>query len=379
MGQRHQYWIIAKVNGRYRTIAVVHHQWAYRRLPPRACWRLLQILGHSANKKLLAHELNYAATLTESFWDDPAFDPYDETDIAKTIPFPFAATCLVLAASFDPRPETSYYHGVAVLSTRTDFTQTDNNDGFTIVDITNLDDMRFCFLFPFEQFRDEDDPGNKSTRPPPFTPLTAEEYVTEYSEVKVDVDLSCWGLINADMLRDLWPHGPWLDRNDNGCGGKHIERAARITSLKELAFPEAIEQYRYYPDLGMVEQLPDFSSCLRKWVHKFPESIKAPHGLRILGRSMKDAQHLDLSAFHWLPEEVIVQLVKENADVDIVDSVDLSTNTTITVDGIKKLLQICPNITKLITLHTPRLSMDALVEAIAGSNVDELFHAELFR
>ena len=62
--------------------------------------------------------------------------------------------------------------------------------------------------------------------------------------------------------------------------------------------------------------MPDFLVRVRKWLHEFPESVKT-HGLRILGRLMKGAQCLDLSAFHWLPEEVIIKLVKENADVDI--------------------------------------------------------------
>jgi len=378
----HHYWIIARINGRYHTMAVVYHKCAYGNEPPRACWRLLQILGNPANKKLVAHELNYAATFTESWWDDLA-TCIDGKNIA--IPFPITVTCLALATGFDHRPGTSYYHVVEVLSTGRNFTTVYNDDGFTIVDITNLDDIRFCFLFPFEKQWGE---GNSQTiEPPPFTPLTAEEYIAEYAytpdDAKVDVDLSCWGLIDADTLRDLWPNGHWRDRirgNDDGPVGGHMEQQARIASLKELAFFKVIGKHLDHPELGMVEQLlPDFFVCLRKWLQKFPESVKTPHGLRILGRSMKGARCLDLSAFHWLSEEAIIQLVKENADVDIVDSVDLSTNTTITASGIEKLLQVCPNVTKLFTLHTPKLSMDALVGALAESNVDELLHAELFR
>jgi len=385
MGQRHQYWIIAKINGRYHTIAVVHHQWAYGHEPPRACWRLLQILSHPANKKLVAHELNYAATFTESWWKDleNEINPYE--DINKLAPFPFTATCLALAAAFDPRPETSYYHSVSLLYTGINFVQTDNNDGFTMVDVSNLDDIHICFLFPDFRYVEEDPESGSSqiTRPPSYTPLTAEEYIAEYAdtpdEVKVDVDLSCWGLVNADTLRNLWPNGYWCNRNDDGPGGsRRIEQEARITSLKELTFIKVIEKHLDNPELGMIE-LPDFFERLRKWLHAFPEYVKAPHGHRILGLSMKGARCLDLSAFHWLPEEVIIQLVKENADVDIVDSIDLSTNTTVTATGIEKLLQVCPNITKLFTLYTPKLSMDALTGALAGSNVDEFLHTELFQ
>jgi len=383
-GGRHQYWIIAKINSRYRTMAGVYHQ-APVNEQPRACWRLLQILGHPANKKLVAHECKYAATFTESLWDDLAINP-NKTDITKAIPFPFTATCLALAAGFDRHPGKSYYRAVDAFHTTINYTEAYNCDDYTIVDATNLDDIHYCFLPPFKSWRE-----NKSSqiiKRPLFTPLTAEEYIAKYADTttddaKVDVDLSCWGLINADTLRNLWPDVNWCDRNDDGPGGRHIEQEVRTTSLKELAIVKVIEKYLDNPkveqELCMVEQLPDFFVCLRKWLHKFPESIKSPHGLRILGRSMKGAKCLDLSAFHWLPEEVIIQLVKENADVDIVDSVDLSTNTTVTASGIEKLLQVCPNITKLFTLHTPKLSMDALAGAVAKSNVDELFHAELVR
>jgi len=388
MGQRHVYFIIAKINGRYHTMAAVCLRWGFGREPSRVCWRLLQILGHPLNKKLVAHELNYAATFTESLWDDLVIVEDEEIDITKRIPFPFTATCLVLAAGFDPRPRTSYYQRLSVLSSGINLTVANNynDDGFTIVNITNLDDIHLCFLFPFLlswQEESEEDPENESSqiiKPPGFTPLTAEEYTACYDKTPDgNHDLSCWGLINADTLRDLWPDGNWCDRNDGGPGGTHIKQEARIASLKELAFLKAIGNDLENAELGMVEQLmPDFLVRLRKWLHEFPESAKTL-GLRILGRLMKGAQCLDLSAFHWLPEEVIIKLVKENADVDIVDSIDLSNNTTITASGIEKLLQVCPNITKLITLYTPKLSMDALVGVLAGSKVGELLHTELFQ
>jgi len=228
MNQQHLYLIIVKINGRYRTIAAVCLIWGLYQESPRVCWRLLQILGHPVNKKLVAHELSYAVTFTESLWDDLAIDEDEdeETDITKRIPFPFTTTCLALAVGFNLG--TANYENLTVLSAGINLTlaKEENDDGFTIVDVTNLDDIHFYFLGRFLR------PSQKESA---VTPLTAEEYTAWYDEARAgDVDLSCWGLINADTLRDLWPDVNWCDRNDDGPGGTYIEQEARIVSLREL-------------------------------------------------------------------------------------------------------------------------------------------------
>src|SRR5215469_13131594 len=120
--QPQQYLIIAKINSRYRIMAVVSREKGILNEHPRACWRLLQILGHPANKKLLAHERNYAATFTESLWDDMTTN-LGECDGTKIIPFPFTTTCLALAVGFDRRPGTTYCHTIYALPTRFDSTK----------------------------------------------------------------------------------------------------------------------------------------------------------------------------------------------------------------------------------------------------------------
>ncbi|KAH8809440.1 hypothetical protein F5884DRAFT_652358, partial [Xylogone sp. PMI_703] len=143
MGQRHQLFIISNVNGRYRTLAAVHHQWLYGAGPTKACWRMLQILQNPTNKKLISHELREAATHPDEWWKTLKRDSHWQDD---PLQFPFITTCLVLGAGLDPRPQFVYRHDVQVLSITTDFEEVDNNDGLTMIDISNLDSIRYCFL-----------------------------------------------------------------------------------------------------------------------------------------------------------------------------------------------------------------------------------------
>jgi hypothetical protein len=64
MGQRHQLFAAAKVNGKYRTLAVTHHQWLYGFDVIKRCLFLLEVLR--ANASGLSRELRRAAKLD---WD----------------------------------------------------------------------------------------------------------------------------------------------------------------------------------------------------------------------------------------------------------------------------------------------------------------------
>lgn len=61
MGQRHQLFAVAKVNGKYRTLAVTHHQWLCGYDVIQRCFSLLEIFR--ANASGIARELRRAATL----------------------------------------------------------------------------------------------------------------------------------------------------------------------------------------------------------------------------------------------------------------------------------------------------------------------------
>lgn len=147
MGQRHQFWVISKINGRYRVLAAVHHQWAYGSNPIKAYWRLIKMMEDPENKRLARHEITAAAGHGGDWWEMQEKMASKGGDIAENVPFPFLMTCLFMATSFDPRvyPSASYGSRVHTLDVGTSWSQVDNNDGFTILDITVLDKPTYCF------------------------------------------------------------------------------------------------------------------------------------------------------------------------------------------------------------------------------------------
>ncbi len=104
MGQGHQLFVIAKVNGRYRTLCAIHDSWLCGLAAVRQCFGTLNIFGDPANRIPLEQELIAAQRHDESFWSFSKKKP-SQKDIY--VPFPFIATCLIIGASFDP----DRYHG----------------------------------------------------------------------------------------------------------------------------------------------------------------------------------------------------------------------------------------------------------------------------
>lgn len=370
MGQRHQLFIISSINGRYRTLAAVHHQWLYGAGPTKACWRILQILQHPANKKLIKYELRYASTRPDEWWDELECNRNGDDD---PVQFPFITTCLVVGAGLDPRPEFSYHHGVEILSITTDFQKVDNNDGLTMIDISNVDSIRYCFL----------QLGQAG-----MTPLTGTQYFLEYytelsSSGPQPADLSPWRLIVSDTLRSLWPDGEWKEAEVFDATQRSEGDNVPVKSLKSCAFEQLIERAlddpEYETRLADVEQVPDFHSRLREYLGQDSDLVKRSRGLQVLGRAAQQTNLLDLSSYPWLTETQILELIGKKALAEEVTSIDLSTNSMVDVGSIQKILSACPKVTKLTVFSTDNLPLLPLLDSLDGSKVREVLHPDLFR
>lgn len=117
MGQRHQLFVIAKINGRYRTLSAIHHQWLYGQTALKRCLGTLKIFQDPANRVPLQQELIAAQRHDEAFWTQENWH----------IPFPFITTCLIAGASFEPQE--GYYHAVLVEPFSMAYNEGDNNNG----------------------------------------------------------------------------------------------------------------------------------------------------------------------------------------------------------------------------------------------------------
>jgi hypothetical protein len=69
MGQRHQFFAIARINNRYRTLAVVHNQWLYGYSAVRQCLNAMRILSATGNLQGIRRELELAESKPDSFWE----------------------------------------------------------------------------------------------------------------------------------------------------------------------------------------------------------------------------------------------------------------------------------------------------------------------
>jgi len=236
MGQRHQLFIIAKIGSRYRCLAAVHHQWLYECLAVAACVRILQTFQVVANRKGIRYELADASTKPEAFWND-AEASYNSHWNSPSVPFPFIMTCLVIAASFVVEPP----HNTPRISPEPfgmPYDGGDNNDGITVIDITQPENLRYCFVFVNGSER-----GDSRN-----TPLSEKQYLEEYRRRDQDNDdedtedwlemqqtsppatarvqsgrdndnpvpeasgrLAAFEVLHIDCLKSAWPAGHWED------------------------------------------------------------------------------------------------------------------------------------------------------------------------
>lgn len=393
MGIRHQFWAIASVGGRYRSLGVVHCQNAPGEDAIRACYRLLKIFGSSANEKLIRHDCNCASTKTEDWWKSIA--ALHVGKLEDRIPFPFIHTCLFLGAAYDPRDEPDpFFYPVSAYETGIPAMNLcwNNQSGFTIIDVTDRNQLRYCFMFPprpsytpdvdGEEEEEEEEIADESPR---CRPLSAEEYISckdaQQDDLNVNVNLSQWSLISSDTLRELWPEVPWETKSNRApCDqliGSCCERAT-VPTLKELASRQflQVDSQHIEEALHRAKCIPDLSPHLRQLLYESPDFVK---GIALLGAAVEEAKALDLSPFPWLEEEMILQLVERNANLQTIESIDLSCNTNISVTTVERLLRLCPNVATLTVLQTPSLPLEALGKVLAAKNEIELYHSDLFR
>jgi hypothetical protein len=160
----------------------------------------LSIFSAPVNRLPIQQELAMARTCDNEIWDGPP--SYDEIHV----PFPFITTCLVLGASFDLKQH--YSAVVTPLPFNMSFNGGDNNDGITVIDVTDLDHVRYCFVL----WR------YKSANVPEMMPLPGSLYLEAYYGSNIGErlqelvrDFEVWDLISTDALRSAWPKGDWRD------------------------------------------------------------------------------------------------------------------------------------------------------------------------
>lgn len=145
----HQQFVVAKVCGKYRGLAAVHRSYICRKSALASCLRVLNNFQSPANREALETELMLAEFLSEEQWNAEDSEAREYPD---RIPFPFITTCLMSGSS---RIVDNQSSPAIIMPFNSPFLGglTDDKEAVTILDITNLDRICYCFVVFHEFWR----------------------------------------------------------------------------------------------------------------------------------------------------------------------------------------------------------------------------------
>ncbi|KAJ6599168.1 hypothetical protein DFH09DRAFT_1389279 [Mycena vulgaris] len=354
MGQRHQVFIVARVAAhnttvhRYRCIGAYHHQWfsnVVSRLPLRAMKRFISLIKQKDNAKIVEEEIR---AIQGKYGSGNAQPPLPET------PCPYAL--FLLASAWCVDLEGHYASGVSfengMLDANMGSNEGDNNDGISVIDITDPTNPSYCFV---------------------SVPLSAEQYARAYYPVPTDAEKAENGvketeedvqqkieslrderIMTLDVLAEAWSTEY---KSSTPTSAKDPAPASEpFPSLADLAVKPAVEhgiQTGETEELEGLVWLPGkarlITSALRSH-DPFPDSGMALLVKVIQHEVGSDKTALDLSGFPLSDTQVISLLTL--LEMKEIELLKLSHNPNITVDGLRQVLSSIPMLRRLVLLDT---------------------------
>ncbi|TGO68426.1 hypothetical protein BOTNAR_0025g00080 [Botryotinia narcissicola] len=416
MGQRNQLFVIAKINGQYRGLAAIHH----------LCINTLRILQSSANRIALSHELRHAARLKEEDWSRKI--GFAKVSVAD-IPFPFILTCLVVGAGL--RAKDSYHARVHNFPFHLSFDGSDNNDGITVFDVTEVTQVRYCFVSLDSSDSDEEE-GGAPSKPPAMTPLTGPQYLWGYcrkddqsnqEKFKDPVkNFQALPLIDGRALHSAWPDNSWRITVQDGGESKwtRVEQVvavetspsfdnprhsmlsadpliteeeisrqkesnsvdAEISSLKASSLVKVLNSAiasspSELPQIfERASLLSDLYPAAKSKLYADPIDVSNSSSVRrILSSILRKENTIDLGPFELTTEKILKVLEESSQDSIDVNSLNFSGNLNITESFLKEILIKFPRLETLYLLNTPQISLEK-IGLLRGTTI-QLYDTEL--
>ncbi|KAH6995777.1 hypothetical protein BKA56DRAFT_609077 [Ilyonectria sp. MPI-CAGE-AT-0026] len=217
-----QFFVIARVGKTHRSLAATSLYNARGYGLAHVCLRLIQIFSDPANRITLKQELTMAAEFFNDFTEENHFD-------GQTMPlgFSFITACLLTGVGYNPKNWPVRDSWCEVRQQRYNAPQTAPlNNVITVLDITDLENISYCFLTPGklqdrDDFEMESSWGHPPLRDPePYTrPQTCSQYVSRHiernltrvyydNEDKVEGDIintfENIPLVTVRALQDVW-------------------------------------------------------------------------------------------------------------------------------------------------------------------------------
>ncbi|KLU91437.1 hypothetical protein MAPG_09957 [Magnaporthiopsis poae ATCC 64411] len=379
MGQRHQLFVIARPapGQRYRCLAVAHDQWLYGASALNTCLRLLRIFSNPLNRFPLQQEVAFAREYYSREDAEELEREFEAVHQNAPIPFPFVAACLVFGASNNTESGGAKLVYLEHMGLR--FDAGDNNDGITIIDITDLDNVRYCFV---------DFHGMESEREVPLhTPLSAMDYILAYYDPHhpfmvhnrhTQKALKKYDLVQVEALNDCWPDEAWRvsDQDAKNFSNSHGPTPGNDdkmpVSLRDKATHKLLHELLHdpSPDVSLLD-VPLGLAGVRKvaldYLIEHPSDVaKCPAGPAILALGLHGQTTVDLSLFPDLTADGIREVLGSE-QLKAAEIVNLSgTQAFATTDDIKATMGVLgPNVRELYHLVRPGRARDDISVALA--------------
>ncbi|KAG8907100.1 hypothetical protein FRB99_005355 [Tulasnella sp. 403] len=230
MGQRHQIYAIARVRGRYRCLAAFHHQWLY------GCSAVAGATSSAKDVRQHARLIKKELLCLE----DLNYTPKDPNS-----PCPFLWTRL------------RKWNGTTPIDVDSNPSWQDNNDGITVIDVTDPFHPGVCFADPAAR--------HSELHLSKGVPLTPRTYISNYysvekpsgsnkaameeyemvTEALSGFDSEDFQSVEAYTLAEAWPESVFGkkfkgDEGNKGDGGSQSTESVEPETVEETPFREAL-------------------------------------------------------------------------------------------------------------------------------------------
>ncbi|KAK0486928.1 hypothetical protein EDD18DRAFT_1360140 [Armillaria luteobubalina] len=381
MGQRHQVFAIAKVipkgdtSAYYRCVAAWHHQWCYGTLPLKATRRFLTILKQKDNAEIVLDEIRRVQNKYGRWQEEPEL---------PDLPCSYISFLMGSAWNVDLEdPADPYFHrGTflgSILEADMGSTHGDNNDGITVIDVSDPLKPAYCFV----SVNGLEAAGDV----PDMTPLSAERYVRAYypkedgpkdaSVQKVIGALTDENLVTLRMLAEAWPgeykdNFEFSDVDESPESHNNIAIASDLVpSLVNLTLETALEQGISAEDTAHLENLvwqPGKAPLIKAVLQKQDPFSDASISL-LTQVVLQNPKVVDLSGFSLTTGQLVSVLSTVKKDVE---TLKLSGNHNITIATVKAVLTQCPTLTRLVLLDTSVKAVD--LQTLFISDPEMFYH-----
>ncbi|KIJ63033.1 hypothetical protein HYDPIDRAFT_29729 [Hydnomerulius pinastri MD-312] len=358
MGQRHQVYVLARLRPfgggppRHRCIARIHDQCCYGEMPVQATRRFFSLIKRRENMEIIKTELR---DLDGKYGGDEAFPPS---------PCPFIEFLTIAAWSVDLSDPSSPFCGYfppLVLGCNGQPSQGDNNDGITVLDVTDPDTPGYCFASICGLERTE---SGDTVR---WANLSAKQYLRAYHPIPSEKEMEDRfirtreelvrrsieefegeRLIDIATLMSAWP-SEYSNRM------KKRPTAVPKQSTRPNEIPEAVKGVEQLKELLENPcKVGDVVGILRQQGNLTDYHLEALK--KVLEAEMNDCSTdatIDLSelsiSYMQLRELLPTFSVR-------VQSLNLSHNPVITIQAVRHIISTLPELKRLVLMDCPLIS-----------------------